>query len=293
VIEDIHIRLFEERDREPLETMLQFEAPSLWQDQFQSIHGHSRATTFVAVRGGDVVGAGSWAENRLHPSRVSVAVDVAPAFRRRAIGSALLRSVRESRKDDARPFATKLFAHMEEGLSFVRRHGGEPYQTVPGFNIAPKALMEVIGTPQGEVRTLADIEQVDRIVRFARLYEWTHADWSPIASLHLLGDISQEVIKDCDPDRSCMIRCMDGAEFIAFGFRDGETLEVVSESVDGRPVPQADVRAVLGQLARAAADGGVATLWFDSHVTDPNLHPVLSAIAGMKTETLFLMSIPH
>src|SRR5687767_4837692 len=67
---------------------------------------HFRRSSLVAELDGVVVAAGTISYRQRHPTRSSVAIDVAPASRRRGVGTALLEAARARRAAVARESAT-------------------------------------------------------------------------------------------------------------------------------------------------------------------------------------------
>ena len=77
-----------------------------------------------------------------------------------------------------------------------------------------------------------------------------------------------------------------------FVFPAGPDLDVVGESPDGNAIARDVVVGALHRLATVGLEAGVDRLMFDSHVTDPNLHPVLDSIEGIDRNPVYLMEIP-
>jgi GNAT superfamily N-acetyltransferase len=78
-----------------------------------------RRSSLVAELDGVVVGAGTISHGQRHPRRSWLAIDVAPAERRRGIGSVLLDELRRSTE---RPLCARARFADEASIGFLRRH---------------------------------------------------------------------------------------------------------------------------------------------------------------------------
>src|SRR3954468_17964032 len=77
-----------------------------------------RAT--AALEGAEVVGLAGVTESRLHPTHLSLAVEVHPEHRRRGVGTALVQNLGA----DGRPGLARVFTDDEAATGFVRALGG-------------------------------------------------------------------------------------------------------------------------------------------------------------------------
>lgn len=125
---DVVIRRFEASDTEPVESLLQ----QSWSHEpmmlmVYSIHrawssdGSLIRETLVATVAGEVRGVATLIESSLHPQMLWVAINVAPGWQRRGLGSALYDAL--NFVGDGRPWLIKLTLRDEAGTSFLEKHG--------------------------------------------------------------------------------------------------------------------------------------------------------------------------
>lgn len=132
----------------------------------------------VAEEDGEVVGAGSLVASARHPARLFLVVAVAPAWRRRGIGSALLAELRLG--GDARPLQARVRAGDEPGAAFLRAHGFDLLMRSRTGVVDPVeaarwiALQPAVELRRGAARALVARAHEDG-------YRAEHASWSPLS----------------------------------------------------------------------------------------------------------------
>lgn len=133
--------------------------------------------TLVAELDGEVVGAGTIYHGAFHPLRTQLSLDVAPAHRRRGIGTALLRELRELAD---RPLRTRGLFTIEGGVPFLRHHGFEELAQHFEGRFDPGDVLAKLPPPR-----LDDTPSRDEAAEFfARWYEQAH-HWDPPAPIPL------------------------------------------------------------------------------------------------------------
>jgi GNAT superfamily N-acetyltransferase len=122
------VRRFEASDAEPVEVLLE----QIWKREpmmlrVYSVHrawppgGPPIRETLVATVAGEVHGAATLIESTLHPKMLWAAVNVAPRWQRRGLGSALYDAL--CSLSDGRPWLVKLTLRDEAGTSFLEKRG--------------------------------------------------------------------------------------------------------------------------------------------------------------------------
>lgn len=122
------VRRFEASDAEPVEVLLE----QIWEHEpmmlmVYSVHrawppgGPLIRETLVATVAGEVRGAATLIESTLHPKMLWAAINVAPSWQRRGLGSALYDALLSV--SDERPWLVKLTLRDEAGTSFLEKRG--------------------------------------------------------------------------------------------------------------------------------------------------------------------------
>jgi GNAT superfamily N-acetyltransferase len=117
------------------------ETPDELTGQFRDLHGPDGddpywRRTFVAETGGPPVGVATVFASRWHPTRLWLAVEVAPAHRRCGIGNGLLEAARAAARHaaDRRPLRAKVFADSP-GARFAEANGFHVLQRSRTFRV--------------------------------------------------------------------------------------------------------------------------------------------------------------
>lgn len=114
------------------------DAPSVWDcgENNSSVYtaqtgdGTDWRRTRIAVDDCDrMIGCASIVHNPLHPTWLPCAIGVAPTWRRRGIGTALLQAAKELRDNVSRPLSTKARASDAAATAFLTGQGGLAYQS--------------------------------------------------------------------------------------------------------------------------------------------------------------------
>ncbi|WP_143019152.1 GNAT family N-acetyltransferase [Arthrobacter sp. ov407] len=249
-------------------------------------------SSLVAKIKGEPAGIVVSATNRVHPTRDPAFVFVAEPFRRRGIGSALVKSIQTRR---SMPLSVK--AHPGTLThEFYKSLGAVRYQVCPP---------ERIDTSSVEVRRWAlenrreDIRSGDRLSleqlteAWTELYEIVHAPWSPTGTRSgLLAEFGPMIQTELDPSRSVFVVRNDrvAAACFVFGTDGDPDVEAICESLDpANRLARADVAACMAEVLVNA--GGTPVL-FDGHITDPQFFPTLQRIPGVTGKELELLEIP-
>lgn len=278
--------------------LLDADADELWVQQFHVLHGPDgddpwRRSRVATDRDGQVIGCATVTSSALHPGRLPCAVDVAPAWRRRGVGSALLAAVGAERPD-ARPMSSKARLSNTAATAFVTAVGGRPYQHCPGIAVDPRAedvRRWALARRSGSCRDL--VEATDLVSVFAELYRWIHQTWSPAGDMAVLAQVAGEDVADADLTLSSGYWVAGRLTAVAFAFPRGEACDVVAETVTA-DVPDGD-QAVAGVVATTllrCAERGVTDVQFDGHETDPHLAGVLRDLPGFRADPLALVELP-
>ena len=316
----MRVRGWRPGDERAVGALLDPGADALWVDQFHALHGPGRggarwrSTVVATVEPGGgvgelVVGAASVAANAVHPGRCSCAIEVHPAWRRRAVGSALLAAVRAARPHPV-ALSGKVRPHDGAALRFLAAGGGGVYQRCPGQVIDPGEaavrswVADRLRAPAGvEVDSLEDLDGGEVAAAFAEQYLWVHALWSPVpvgAARTALGKVAASVSAQVDRVVSSGAWWRGRLVVMAAAFPAAGGWEVVAETVIGDPasVGMGGGRAV-GALAAALArtvdrasvhGGGLVEL--DGHVSDPHLQPALVSLPTVARRPLLLVHAP-
>lgn len=179
------VRPFREQDNADVEALLE----SGWPDdaalrEISAIHGHDLdgedrwRRTLVSVASGEVVGAGSLLGSARHPARYFVVLLVAPEFRRRGIGSALLAELVSF--GDGRPLLARVRETDEAGLEFLSARGFEVLMRNRVGVVDPSdphVRAWVAGSPAARLES--DLSRQELALAHEQAYATEHASWSP------------------------------------------------------------------------------------------------------------------
>lgn len=248
---------------------------------------------------GAVIGAATVIVNTLHSGRMPCAIEVAPPWRRRGIGSILLSRMRALRPD-GRPLSTKLRADdTEAAMAFLTRAGGRVYQRCPGIVVDvsdPNVRQWVAAQPQDSCTDLTGVDTDTLVAAFADLYEWTHRDWSPVTDTEELMRASRQEIGEVDRALSIGAWVDDRLAAVALAFPSEDGIEVVAETVhpaqpQGQELVGSTIAALLKTLIERRGGHLGGQVHIDGHVTDPHLQPVLEQIPLGRAKPLDLIEI--
>ena len=178
-------RPFREKDEAEVDALLE----SAWPDDaalrdISAIHGLDLdredrwRRTLVGVASGEVVGAGTLLGSARHPARYFVVLLVAPGFRRRGIGTALLAEL--VALGDGRPLLARVREADAAGLGFLRARGFEVLMrnhvgiVDPGD---PQVRAWNAGSPAARLE--GDASREELALAHEEAYAAEHASWSP------------------------------------------------------------------------------------------------------------------
>lgn len=180
------IRSYREEDRSSVETLL----VEAWPDdqvlrEISSIHGEHLDTvdrwrrSLVSLQRGEVTAVGTLLAGARHPTRIFVVIAVAPAYRRRGIGSALLAELR--RLSDGRPLLARVREDDPIGLGFADAHG---------FDVVMRSRVGVVDPADRRVEAWVaansalvvdrDLSRKELAVAHEAAYRAEHESWSPV-----------------------------------------------------------------------------------------------------------------
>ena len=260
--------------------------------------GRAWRRTLVAEHQGRVIGAVTAARNPLHPGRYRLAVEVARDVRRRGVAGSLVAAAGRIRAEPL-PFAAKIRPADPAATAFLAKLGGRAYQSCPGLRPDPAAAelrrwCQDRPVPAGlAIRQLtdrSDWSEADWTRWWIGQYLWVHRGWSP-ADPGVLAEEASMMLADLDPDLTTVAWRADGADAIAWVFREGPgAVTVVAETVrpsvaDGT----AAVRAALARCLLGLAAAGIALVELDGHDTAPHLAPVLRTLPPGSASPLLLV----
>lgn len=221
--------------------------------------------------------------------------EVAPADRRRGIGTQLLTAIRAVRPE-RRPLSTKVRPGNIAAQGFLTCIGSRVYQRCRGVAVDPRDPAVRRWVAQQAVDRCADLSGLtpaSLAAVFARQYAWVHASWSPVGDADLLAQVAAEEVSEADLSMSFGAWVADRlvAVAVAFAFPSEVGLEIFAETVepdvpDGVRLVATVVAAVLEPATRC---GGLVR--FDGHVSDPHLHPVLLEIPWHGADRVELVEV--
>lgn len=236
--------------------------PDGWRDE------HTRSA--VLIDSDRVVAVGIIWTSRVHGDRYWVEVVVDPNRRREGLGTAMLEHLAELRHA---PLAFQTRGYVDEDrLAFADALGARTIQ------IVPPALIDVGNRialrPHPFVRPAITVSWDQLLSANARIYEWTHASWSPVGE-SFAAALSEGLEEEIDLEAT-HVAIDDGAiRAMTVAYHDSEPPIVTAEATspddpDGERLVEGCVRATLDVFASR----GVSAVEFDGHVSDPHFHPV-------------------
>lgn len=300
---EVSLRSWSGKDEARLNSLLSVDVDPLWREQFHGLHGPDQdgtdwRWTRVAVDARDtMIGCASVVHNALHPDRLPCAIEVAPTWRRRGIGTALMDAVKVLRSNDARSLSTKARATDTAATAFLTSQGGVVYQRCPAA---------VIDAHEPSVRRWADAQRLTGCTdltqmsleqlseAFSTQYLWTHRSWSPVGDLDALAATAAAEMVDLDRALSAAVWHDGALAAVVFAFRTSTQVEVVAETLD-EAEPDGEYRlaqAFAFMLRAVRRQPHCHVVAVDGHVTDPHLQPVLCSIPTLNTNPLHLFEIP-
>ena len=297
----MRLRQWHQHDVLQLDSLLAPDVDPLWVNQFHALHGPDRGErdwqrTLVAADDNDqMIGCVTATESPLHGGRFPCAVDVAPHARRRGVGRRLIEEIKALRPDHTRPLSTKVRQRDSAATAFVSAVGGRVYQTSPGIVVDPRApgvQRWARSRSSQDCRTMEGIEVAAVAQAFAAVYQWIHRPWSPVTNDALLNEVAAQ--EAADIDRVCSAAVWSGAQPVAaaFAFPSVDGFEVVAETIQrDQPGGIEAVANAVAMVIRSAEGRDGAVITFDSHLSDPHLHPVLAALPHARTDALDLIEI--
>ena len=297
---EVLIRPWRPSDGTAVESLLDASADALWERQFHGLHGPGgegsswRRCRVATDRTDTVIGAATVILNPLHAGRTPCAIEVAPQWRRRGVGSMLLDRMRGLRPDASRPLSTKLRPDTP-GAAFVARMGGRAYQHCPGIMLEasdPRVRRWAAAQPKTTVTDLSIVGTDALVASFADLYEWTHREWSPVTDTDELMQVSGQEVAEVDRALSTGAWVDGRLAALALAFPSDDEIEVVAETVrPTQPKGEELVAGAVAALLETLARRGGSHVYLDGHVTDPHLQPVLDRIPHSDTTPIDLLEI--
>jgi GNAT superfamily N-acetyltransferase len=294
--------MWSENDTAQLDSLLDTDVDPLWREQFHGLHGPDRdgavwRRTRVAVDNRNtMIGCASLVRNLLHPGRLPCAIEVAPAWRRQGIGTALLETMKALRGGVSQPLSTKVRASNRTALAFLAGRGGVVYQTCPAVVIdalEPAVQSWANGLPATGCTDCAHVPSAQLEAAFRAQYLWIHRRWSPVDDRATLAAAATAEIEDLDRTLSTAAWQEGRLSAAVFAFRTPTHVEVVAETVD-EAEPDGErllAQAVAFTLRAIRRDDRCRLVAFDGHVSDPHLQPVLRSIPTLTTNPLHLIEI--
>jgi GNAT superfamily N-acetyltransferase len=252
-----------------------------------------RAT--AALEGHDVVGLAGVTESRLHPSHLSLAVEVHPEHRRRGVGTALVRSLRA----DGRPGVLRIFPDDQAATGFARALGGTVLQTLPPEKVhctspAVRAWTEEHGGP---TRSGAEVGRQRVRQAWLQAYAWVHAGWLPVRSTAALAEVFDDAFLDGLDLGASRFAVQEGSVSAgAFVLREtyDDAVVVVAEptTADDTAANHQDTAACLAAVLADQADREPGSVLVDCHVSDPHTYPLLRSMPEVTGRSLVFWQVP-
>lgn len=298
----VRVRPWQPGDEASLDDLCDGPLNTVWQSQFHQLHGpdeqdaHWRRCRIAVDVTGTVIGAATVIVNPVHAGRMPCAVEVAPAWRRRGIGSLLLEQMRRLRPVASRPLSTKLRHADPVAHAFVDRAGGRVYQRCPGITLDcadPRIHDWAAHQSTAGCTTLEGVPDDTLLAAMTDLYTWTHQDWSPVTDTDELQRSCRSELIECDRALSAAVWAHSQLAAVAFAFPATDGVEVVCETTTPAPSHgQHLVAAVLATIIRTSTRRGDGHLHLDGHRDDPHLQPVLNDLPHARDQPIDLIEIP-
>ena len=300
----ITIRRWRQDDARRVRDLLDTDTDTLWIEQFHALHGPDQdgpdwRRTLVAVDSYNrLLGCASIAVNTLHSSRFPCAIDVHPRFRRRGLGAALLDAIKLARPDDL-PLSTKVRTANTAAMGFLTKAGAATYARCLNVVIDPNdpAVMRWASRRHkagSHSMNLQDKDPESLSKVFERQYMWIHQRWSPVGDLDLLTEVAAAEINAIDANASSGVWHDGEIVAVAFAFPvpNEPVLEIVAETTtEHQPWGTEFLAEAVAATLRVTRRRN-CLLRFDGHMSDPHLHPVLSALPWLRRDPLDLVEIP-
>ena len=234
-----------------------------WRDE------HTRS--LIVVDGETPVAAGLIWTSRVHGDRYWTSVVVDPARRRQGIGRRLVTELARLRPR-LLPLMGRGFAGSPE-IAFADALGARTIQVVlpMGVDVDRRDKLRE-ATSETTAGSAVGLDALG--AAWASAYEWTHADWSPVAAGFaepLLEGLADEV------DLEATSVALDGGGSVlalCVAFVDGEVPVLCGETAL-RTTPNGErlVESCLRRTLDVLAGRGVTTVEMDGHVSDPHWLP--------------------
>lgn len=247
-------------------------AVELRPDRWRSLDTRS----IKVVDAGELVAVGLLWTSRVHPTdRYWAEATVAPHRRREGIGSAVVDHLAGMRHQDL-PLMTRGYVD-EERILFADALGAHTIQVVPPCTVDVAARTTL--RPHPLVLGAEAVSWESLKVANSTIYEWTHADWSPVGP-GFAETLDRILDSDLDREAASVALGPDGhIRALANAYTDREGAEVTVESVDPRdPLAERLVEGCVRRTLDVCAERGVESVQFDGHVTDPHFMPVLARL---------------
>lgn len=296
----VHVRPWRSGDEPGVDNLLDTAVDPLWEKQFHGLHGPDqdepswRRCRVATDPAGSVIGAATVIGNPLHAGRMPCAIEVAPPWRRRGIGSLLLEQMKALRPDTSRPLSTKLRPDAP-ARAFVTRAGGRVYQRSPGTIIEasePSVQRWAAIQPRANCTDLTNVDVDTLVAAFANLYMWTHQDWSPVTDADELMRASRQEVAELDRTVSTAVWVDGQITALALAFPSDDGVDVVAETIHPTPPRGQELLAgALATLLETFAQRGGSRIHIDGHITDPHLQPVLDLIPRADNQPVDLIEI--
>lgn len=253
--------------------------------------GHPDAVTRVATWQGRVVGyATSWLAV-VHRTRRFIDVEVAPDSRGHRIGTRLAGQIAERSE---RPLACKAI-EGSDAEAFVRFLGGAPYAICPPLELPRRQFGRARAMLGGhdDVISAATMTPGEPRHLWSRLYEWIHADWSPVDDTEEARDAVRAEADELDLAHTAVALVDGQPAAVAFVFDDVGAPTVCAETV-ARDAPDGDaaLARALAQVVSESWRRGVRRLAFDGHESDPHFGPLAEKLP-LEGARLLLLEIPR
>lgn len=251
----------------------------------------------VALDGEEIVGTGRFFMGRVHNDRLSLQVFVAPDFRRRAIGTAIVTALGSLRPDPRR-----FSAGVDAGSGahrFVGALGARVYQECPPSIVPTGKAANILAaedlppTQRGDTVDFAALAGA-----WVDLYAWTHAGWS--ATAPDFGEwLTRWLARDLaagDDLRHVRVAVDDGGSIRAAALVGTED-DPPTVVIEARTADEPDGAALVSACARDAlaslhASGHERAL-IDVHVTDPHAYPLIRRLPATGQTHLLVEITPE
>lgn len=236
---------------------------------------NDQTRAFALVESGDMIAGGMMWTSRVHDGRYWFEIAVDPDRRGRGLGRTMFQHLATERAA-ALPFIARGFVD-EDRVSFVRALGARTIQVVPPAEIHVSARTAL--RPDARARGADSVPWDDVARANADVYEWTHADWSPVApgfadalNEGLADDLDREASSVAVVDGRIVANCM--------VYRDSRPPVVTAEAIAARyPEGEALVEGCVRRSLDHLAERGVRKVEFDGHVSDPHFLPVWTRLS--------------